>query len=328
MSYKKTIASLVGKTPLWRLGEPFRKMPRILFYHGVIDGDYYDARVQANQILFTNFKEEIEFLKKQYVFISIEEFYERFVHKDKFSGKEIVLTFDDGYKNNLTVAAPFLRSLAIPFTVFISTGIVGQESFVPTYYIRSAVLSNKISEIDVPTLKRRYVLTPQNRTSVVDELIHFIKTQNNKLVREVITEIESQLGETNRAEIDSHFGSERILSWNEVERLAHSGVTIGSHSVDHCILHRNQSDEEIISQLKGSKQAIVEHIGECRFFAFPNGDTSSVCKESIAFAEDYYDMSFAVNGKSVSCQDSISFISRIDACFELGLLKTQLSLLS
>lgn len=328
MSYKKTIASLVGKTPLWRLGEPFRKMPRILFYHGVIDGDYYDARVQANQILFKDFKEEIEFLKRKYVFISIEEFYERFVRKDKFSGKEIVLTFDDGYKNNRTVAAPFLQSLGIPFAVFVSTGIVEQESFVPTYFIRSAILSNAISKIDVSALKRQFVLTPENRMSVVDVLIHFIKTQNVKLVHEVITEIENQLGESNRAEIDCHFGSERILSWNEVEQLACSGVTIGSHSVDHCILHRNQTDEEIIGQLKDSKQSIVDHIGECRFFAFPNGDNSSVCKESIAFAEDYYDMSFAVNGESVSYKDSISFISRIDACFELSLLKTQLSLLS
>ena len=328
MSYRKTIASLVGKTPLWRLGEPFRKMPRILFFHGVIDGDYYDARVQANQILFNNFKEEIEFLKREYVFISIEEFYERFVHKGKFSGKEIVLTFDDGYKNNLTVAAPFLKSLDIPFTVFISTNLVEREAFVPTYYIRSAVLSNNINEVDVSALKKHYVLTPENRMSVVDKLIHFIKTQNNKLVRGVITEIESQLGETNRAEIDSHFGSERILSWNEVEQLASLGVTIGSHSVDHCILHRNQSDEEIVGQLKDSKQSIVDHIGGCRFFAFPNGDSSSVCTDSIAFAEDYYDMSFAVNGKSVNRKDSVSFISRIDACFELSLLKTQLSLLS
>lgn len=328
MSYKKTIASLVGKTPFWRLGEPFRKMPRILFYHGVIDGDYYDARVQANQILFNNFKEEIEFLKRKFVFISIEEFYERFVHKDKFSGKEIVLTFDDGYKNNLTVATPFLQLLGIPFTVFISTGLVEQESFVPTYYIRSAVLSNRISEMDVSALKKHFVLTPQNRMSVVDELVHFIKTQDNKLVRELISEIENQLGETSRAEIDSHFESERILSWNEVEQLASLGVTIGSHSVDHCILHRNQPDEEIIGQLKDSKQSIVNHVGECRFFAFPNGNKSSVCKESIDKSGDYYDMSFAVNGKSVNRKDSVSFISRIDACFELSLLKTQLSLLS
>lgn len=328
MSYKKKIASLIGKTPLWRLGEPFRKMPRILFYHGVIEGDYYDARVQANQIQFKKFKEEIEFLNRNYVFISMDEFYDRFSQNDKFSGREIVLTFDDGYKNNLTVAAPLLQSLNIPFVVFISTGLVDKESFVPTYFIRSAILSNKLGEIDVSALKQRYNLTPSNRLSVMADLIDFIKTQNKNLVNDVISEIENQLGETNRIEINHHFESERILSWDEVEQLTNMGATIGSHSVDHCILHRNQSNEDIINQLKDSKQAIVDHVGQCRFFAFPNGDVASVCNKSIVFSKNYYDMSFAVNGKSVSYKDSSAFVSRIDACFELSLLKTQLSLLS
>lgn len=328
MGYKKRIASLVGKTPLWRLGEPFRKMPRILFYHGVIDGDYYNAKVQANQIPYKNFKEEMEFLIKEYVIISLNEFYERFIQKDKFSGKEIVITFDDGYKNNLTVAATLLQSLNIPFTVFVSTGLVDKEDFVPTYYIRSAILSNKLNKIEVSAINKRFILNPSNRISVMNDLISFIKTQKEELVNEVLAEIEYQLGETNRSEINHHFESEKILSWKEVEQLAQMGATIGSHSVDHCILHRNQSDENIIKQLKDSKQAIIDHVGECRFFAFPNGDSSSVCSKSIVFSKNYYDMCFAVNGKSVSFNDSSAFISRIDACFELSLLKTQLSLLS
>ena len=326
MSYKKTIASLVGKTPLWRLGETMRKMPRILFYHGVIDGDYYDARIQANQIPFEIFKEQMEFLDSHYVFISIDDFYERFTQKDKFCGNEIVLTFDDGYKNNLTVAAPYLQSLGIPFTVFISTGCV--EKYVPTYYIRSALLSNKLDKIDIPTMGKHYQLTKTNQMAVMDELITCIKTTNDMLVQNVINEIEAQLGLTNREEIDSHFESERILSWKEVEELINYGAVIGSHSVNHSVLHGNQSKETIEYQLMESKRHIIDHVGECRFFAFPNGDKSSVCEESIGLSSEYYDMSFAVNGKSVSYQDSISFVSRIGVAFELELLKTQLSLLS
>ena len=33
----------------------------------------------------------------------------------------IVLTFDDGYRNNYTIAYPILKELSIPFTIFIST---------------------------------------------------------------------------------------------------------------------------------------------------------------------------------------------------------------
>lgn len=301
-------------------------MPRILFYHGVIQGSYFDAKVQANQIPFENFKEQIEFLKRHYVFISIDEFYERFIHRDKFSGKEIVLTFDDGYRNNLTVAAPYLQSLSIPFTVFVSTGCV--EKFVPTYYIRSALLSNKLIKLEIPSIKKQYQLTEANKRVVMNELITCIKTSNDTLVRIVIDEIEEQLGVINREEIDSHFDSERILSWQEVEELINYGAVIGSHTVSHSILHGNQSLETIEYQLKESRQNIIDHIGKCRFFAFPNGDQRSVCINSLEMSKECYDMSFAVNGKSVCYHDSLYFVSRICAAFELDLLKTQLSLLS
>lgn len=39
----------------------------------------------------------------------------------------IAVTFDDGYLDNLTVAAPLLLDLGIPFTVFVCTGAVAQR---------------------------------------------------------------------------------------------------------------------------------------------------------------------------------------------------------
>lgn len=42
------------------------------------------------------------------------------------AGLEIAVTFDDGYLDNLTVAAPILVELDIPFTVFVCTNAVAQ----------------------------------------------------------------------------------------------------------------------------------------------------------------------------------------------------------
>lgn len=47
------------------------------------------------------------------------------------SGLRIAVTFDDGYKDNLTVAAPILIERNIPFTVFISTEFVRRRD--PNY---------------------------------------------------------------------------------------------------------------------------------------------------------------------------------------------------
>ena len=316
-------------SPLCPILERRHKMPRILFYHGVMDKPYYDRRVQANQIQYKEFERQINYLQRHYHFISIDEFYSRFTDRDKFTGKELVLTFDDGYKNNLTVAAPLLAERKIPFTVFVATHLVDVEGFIPTYMIRSSILSKNISQVDVSIMKKKYLLNcDTERNLAMNEIINFIKTQDDYSVKQVIEDVENQLGETKRMEINSHFKSEQIMSWNDVMELHEMGVIIGSHTEDHAILHKNQTLSIIDFQLMNSKEKIIQHLGECRYFSFPNGDFKSVCPISLKRSSEIYAMSFAANGKSVNRQNPLSFISRIDAAFDINILKAQLSILS
>src|SRR5581483_5193251 len=52
------------------------------------------------------------------------------VVNDLRTGKEIepciVITFDDGYVNNITEALPILREFGFPATIFVATGLVGK----------------------------------------------------------------------------------------------------------------------------------------------------------------------------------------------------------
>lgn len=304
-------------------------MPRILFWHGVIDSPYYNKKVQANQIQFREFEKQIKYLKKHFCFISLDEFYDRFANNATFSGKEIIVTFDDGYKNNLTIAAPYLQSENIPFAVFVSTKLVDKEWFVPTYLFRSALLSPLLSKLDLPLLNKTYEFhTEIDRVKAMNDVISFAKTESDENVYALLHDIEEQLGHGNREEINSHYESERIMSWNDAEQLVSMGGIIGSHTEDHSILHDNQKDEDIKRQLKDSKNKIIRNIGRCDYFAFPNGDEASVCPRSLEAAKDFYKMSFAVTGKCVSKRDDISYISRINVAFDLNVLKSQLYILS
>ena len=59
--------------------------------------------------------------------------------------KHVVLTFDDGYRNNLTAAAPILERHGFSATIFIATGYIGarstwsrQHASIPTMPMMSA----------------------------------------------------------------------------------------------------------------------------------------------------------------------------------------------
>ncbi|MDD4111282.1 MAG: polysaccharide deacetylase family protein, partial [Clostridia bacterium] len=96
----------------------FNRTPRVLFYHGV--DNRVNPAVEAEIFDINEFENQIEYLVKHYEIISIEDFEQRFINSS-FTNREVVLTFDDGYANNLYIVDPILSKYKLPYTVFIST---------------------------------------------------------------------------------------------------------------------------------------------------------------------------------------------------------------
>jgi len=100
----KHCAMLLG--PLTR-----RRGLRILTYHSVGARDH-DMNVRPEQ-----FREQMEWLAKDKCVIPLDAALE--------TEESVVITFDDGYRDNLVNAAPVLHALGLPATVFIVAGRVG-----------------------------------------------------------------------------------------------------------------------------------------------------------------------------------------------------------
>lgn len=52
------------------------------------------------------------------------------------SDRLTAITFDDGYRDNLTVALPLLEKYQLPMTLFVSAGLVGSEGFLSPEELR------------------------------------------------------------------------------------------------------------------------------------------------------------------------------------------------
>ena len=65
----------------------------------------------------------LDYRKKGYTFVSINDVSLFQVSGFKFH-RFVCVTFDDGYRDNYTLAYPLLKRLNVPFTVYVTTGII------------------------------------------------------------------------------------------------------------------------------------------------------------------------------------------------------------
>ncbi len=105
----------------------FCKTAVILMYHRV-DTVSNDERLLV--VTPEVFESHLIFLKERYEVIALPELVSRLQNK-QLTGREAVITFDDGYLDNLTNALPLLEKYQLPATIFVTTGFLGEVSNLP-----------------------------------------------------------------------------------------------------------------------------------------------------------------------------------------------------
>lgn len=108
-----TLSTVTGVAAFWRVLFA-RRGVRILAYHGVEPEPTSPLSVSVD-----NFERQVAFLTQHYDVIDFPTF-AKWQRGDYASAKpKLLLTFDDGFANNLTYAAPILMKYSAPATFFI-----------------------------------------------------------------------------------------------------------------------------------------------------------------------------------------------------------------
>lgn len=298
----------------------FNKTPRILFWHGV---DFVkNCQVEAESFHVEDFKKQIDFLKKNYEIISIDQFYKRFV-EDSFTNKEIVLTFDDGYLNNLTVVAPYLNEKNIPFTVFVSTEHIETGELFPTSVARLIIFGANLKEISIPTLGiNKSNISNNNEKQKIYNLVSFaLKNTPLDKVKNIVNDLKNNLTKKAYNLLVESYSSVLPMNWDQLRQLKDQGATIGSHCKYHICCHSNQKYKAVKDQIQESKLILEKELDYiCDFFAYPNGDYTEISNEIVQ--ESGYKMGFSVEKKRI-CKslNNISAIPRLSVPSNLDGLK-------
>ena len=184
----------------------------------------------------------------------------------------VVVTFDDGYRDNLTNALPIAESKGVPITVFVTSGVLGDHHDGLWWDRLGALLRSRppqVMEIDLPVGGRRLRLRLGSSGIRAD-----LDSVRRYLLPLRVTEIEQALDVVaEQWQVGSAPPPDaRTLNPEDLRQLAASDiVTIGAHTVDHVRLG-DRSAREQQDTVTGSKGELERSIGQAvSHFAYPFG---------------------------------------------------------
>ncbi|MBF0330560.1 MAG: polysaccharide deacetylase family protein [Candidatus Omnitrophica bacterium] len=97
----------------------------VLMYHSV--APY--SQEPLNNVRLGQFEKQMAYIKNHgYKVLPLGQFVDGLKAGKDFDHKSVVITFDDGYKDNYTSAFPVLKRYGIPATIFVEVGHIGNSN--------------------------------------------------------------------------------------------------------------------------------------------------------------------------------------------------------
>jgi len=193
----------------------------------------------------------------------------------------IVVTFDDGYADNLSNAVPIAEARGIPITVFVTSGVLGSD--IGFWWDRLSTLLRSrppsISEITLPAGEGtvRIGLGSSSRKRDLQSVRRHLLALRVTEIHRVLDAVSEQWGTSAAPPADA-----RPLTPSEFVQLADSEmVTIGGHTLDHVRL-RGLPALEQKDNIVSSKEELERLSGQAILhFAYPFGGHDSFDDHSV-----------------------------------------------
>ncbi|WP_204106217.1 MULTISPECIES: polysaccharide deacetylase family protein [Spirulina sp. CCY15215] len=259
----------------------------IFLFHGIIKKNKHHIRNYTQKhILVDRFYTILKELQKVGGHpVSMTDIITAMKGKTQLPKRAFAITFDDGFENNYSVAAPVLEDLKIPATFYITTGFIENNTGSWIDSIEYGVekvsgfhLRSKLLELN------GYYETKSEKIELLNQIRKIVKNDSQIDPYEFADCILDQLG-IKSIELDPDL--DQKLNWHQIKLMASNELfTIGGHGHTHRVLAYLE-EPELKNEIVTSLEKLNFHLNTpIQHYSYPEGLSHCYSQKTITFLKE------------------------------------------
>ena len=239
----------------------------VLCYHRVVDDDGPTPTFAEDVagLRRSMFETQLRWMQKYTRIISLDELVQNYRRGRKLSRTSVLLTFDDGYVDNYTVAYPVMKRLGIPATFFVPTKLIEERAL--GWWDVIAYMVKRCTKETIALDGVRYDLV-RARDETIDRLHKRMQLEYHERTAGLV----ERLAEATGVDHPPKESAEReLMTWDQLREVVDNGISVQSHTHSHRTL--SSLDPELQREELSTSRAMIEERIEqpVKTIAYPVG---------------------------------------------------------
>jgi peptidoglycan/xylan/chitin deacetylase (PgdA/CDA1 family) len=209
----------------------------IYLLHGVVDKNSYKVRNYTRKHLEKDyFYSILKELKRSGHPISMDEVVDCHLSGKPYPANAFAITFDDGFENNYSVAAPILKDLGIPATFYITTGFIQNNAMSWIDRIEHCLEHTQNVLLRLPWSDVKHTIkNPEDAIHILNIIRNTVKNNPDIDINTLVSNIYDQCGLEGVCQSSDPL--DKKMTWDQIRLLNDDeSFTIGGHTHSHAIL--------------------------------------------------------------------------------------------
>jgi peptidoglycan/xylan/chitin deacetylase (PgdA/CDA1 family) len=237
-----------------------------------------------------NLRQHLLYLRRHYRLLHVEAALEELYAQRKQGRSDrrtpLVLTFDDGYRDNYTHGFALARELQVPFTVYLVPGYI--ESGKNFWWVESERLVARAQTREVEVEGRVYRLDNTEERTALSVLLD-VRARHAHSIAEreaFLAEMREKLAVPDTA-LEEELPAMPV-TWEQVRAMEESGwVSFGAHTQNHPVLASITDPDELCQQIVECRVALKQHLGHpVHSFAYPIGQMQHISDQVLQIVRE------------------------------------------